>query len=118
MPVDFQSATERFKIPEAFGSHVFFRDIAGTKDADRAQDRLVGIWFRIEKGPEVGPGIHGYDECGVVWEGTVTLRDEIGNERTLGPGESFFIHRGSEVKFSSTDYGVCYKAAARPQGKL
>lgn len=30
---------------------------------------MVGIWFRIEKGPEVGPGVHGYDESGVVYEG-------------------------------------------------
>lgn len=50
--------------------------------------------------------------------GTVTLRDETGASRTLGPGESFFIHRGSKVLFSSDDYGVCYKCAARPKGKL
>lgn len=50
--------------------------------------------------------------------GTVTLSDESGRKRTLGPGDSFFIHRGSTVKFSSEDYGVCFKCAARPKGKL
>lgn len=43
-------------------------DIFGTK-AETSSDRLAGIWFRIEKGPEVGPGVHSYDESGVVWEG-------------------------------------------------
>jgi uncharacterized cupin superfamily protein len=50
--------------------------------------------------------------------GTVTLRDETGEARTLGRGDTFFIHRGSTVKFSSTDYGVCYKAAARTMAML
>lgn len=50
--------------------------------------------------------------------GTVTLSDESGRKRTLGPGDSFFIHRGSTVKFSSENYGVCFKCAARPRGKL
>ncbi|KAL1583156.1 hypothetical protein WHR41_07919 [Cladosporium halotolerans] len=117
MVVEYHSATERFKIPEAVGDYVFFRDIFGTK-AEANLDRLAGIWFRIEKGPEVGPGVHSYDESGVVWEGTVTLSDETGHKRTLGPGDSFFIHRGSTVKFSSSDYGVCFKCAARPMGKL
>jgi hypothetical protein len=98
---------------------------------------MAGIWFRIERGPPAGPGVHDYDESGVVWEGnevtsqlqscgqknnsttgTVTIRDETGHEQTLGPGDSFFIHRGSTVKFSSTGYGVCYKCAARLAAKL
>merc|ERR1711939_835071 len=86
MPVVYQSSTERFKIPEADGSHVFFRDIFGTT-AEHSTDRMAGIWFRIEKGPEAGPPRHTYDESGVVWEGTVTLRDETGNIRVLGPGD-------------------------------
>ncbi|KAI7081983.1 hypothetical protein KC356_g8738 [Hortaea werneckii] len=117
MPVEYQSSTERFKIPEADGSHVFFRDIFGT-NSKHSTDRMAGIWFRIEKGPEAGPPRHTYDESGVVWEGTVTLRDETGNTRVLGPGDSFFIHRGSTVKFSSSDYGICYKCAARPIARL
>lgn len=43
-------------------------DIFNTPDTT-LKDPLAGIWFRIEKGPPVGPGIHGYDEAGVVWEG-------------------------------------------------
>jgi hypothetical protein len=30
MPVDYQSATERFKIPAAVGEHVFFRESTHT----------------------------------------------------------------------------------------
>lgn len=114
-------------------------EIAATKP-DITSGHLVGAWFRIEKGPESGPPTYTYDECGVVWEGesgypapshiakdfaadrvtigTVTLSDETGAERTMGPGESFFIHRGSNVKFSSTDYGICYKSGARAAARL
>ena len=44
-------------------------DIFNTKEST-PQDPLAGIWYRIEKGgPPVGPGVHGYDESGVVYEG-------------------------------------------------
>ena len=155
MVFEYRSSSERHKLTDQVGSYVFFGmsladrsylpgatestdiclqdDIFNTKDAS-AQDPLAGIWFRIEQGPPIGPGVYSYDEAGVVWEGTiflhqtiesnadllgtVTMSDESGIERTLGPGDSFFIHRGSTVKFSSTDYGICFKCAARPKGKL
>lgn len=43
-------------------------DIFNSK-GETTQDPLAGIWFRIEKGPPIGPGLHGYDESGVVYEG-------------------------------------------------
>ncbi|EUC30524.1 hypothetical protein COCCADRAFT_103706 [Bipolaris zeicola 26-R-13] len=117
MPVEFKSATERYKLTDQVDKYVFFDDIFNSK-GETTQDPLAGIWFRIEKGPPIGPGLHGYDESGVVYEGTVTLKDETGMEKKLGPGDSFFIHRGSKVLFSSDDCGVCFKCAARPKGKL
>lgn len=110
MPVEYQSSTERFKIPEADGSHVFFRecvlrsaregietymtllgDIFGTT-AEHSTDRMAGIWFRIEKGPEAGPPRHTYDESGVVWEGTMTSLDVPFNRFSA---EMFLRHRDS-----------------------
>jgi hypothetical protein len=39
-------------------------------ESKTTKDPMVGIWFRIEQGPPVGPGVHAYDESGVVFEGT------------------------------------------------
>ncbi|KAH4064322.1 hypothetical protein HBI38_172540 [Parastagonospora nodorum] len=115
MPVDYLPASARSNISKQIGDYVFFDDLLESKTT---KDPMVGIWFRIEQGPPVGPGVHAYDESGVVFEGTLTLRDETGNERTLERGDTFFIHRGSTVLFSSTDFAVCYKCAARVKGKL
>lgn len=89
MPVDYKSAAERYKLTDQINQYVFFGqsyrneqsgipilthmldDIFNTKEST-TEDPLAGIWFRIEKGgPPVGPGIHGYDESGVVYEGTI-----------------------------------------------
>ncbi|KAG9854675.1 hypothetical protein KCU98_g1878, partial [Aureobasidium melanogenum] len=67
MVVDYKSVTERFKIPDQINNYVFWSDIFNTPDTT-LRDPLAGIWFRIEQGPPVGPGVHGYDEAGVVWE--------------------------------------------------
>lgn len=49
-------------------------DIFGTNEETQS-DRMAGIWFRIEKGSEAGPGVHDYDESGIVWEGIAILQD-------------------------------------------
>lgn len=41
------------------------------------------------------------------------LRDEAGNEAVLRKGETFFVSRGSMITFSTPDYAVVFKAAAR-----
>ena len=91
MVFEYKSSSERHTLTDQVGSYVFFGmssadrsdfpgaktstdiclkdDIFNTKDAS-AQDPLAGIWFRIEQGPPIGPGVYSYDEAGVVWEGT------------------------------------------------
>ncbi|KAG9569237.1 hypothetical protein KCU71_g2356, partial [Aureobasidium melanogenum] len=76
MVVDYQSATERFKIPDQINRYVYWSDVFNTPDTT-LKDPLAGIWFRIEKGPPVGPGVHGYDEAGVVWEDIQSLSKEL-----------------------------------------
>lgn len=95
MPVEFKSAAERYKLTDQINKYVFFGkspyllrsyeirnrilivtlldDIFNSK-GQTIQDPLAGIWFRIEKGgPPIGPGIHGYDESGVVYEGKASV---------------------------------------------
>lgn len=84
----------------------------GSKDQS-VPNPVTGSWFRIEKGPESEPPKYEYDETGVVVEGTITLRDEAGQEKTLHAGDSFVIQRGSNIKFSSSDYGVAFKSGSR-----
>ncbi|KAH0043885.1 hypothetical protein KCU78_g497, partial [Aureobasidium melanogenum] len=74
MVVDYKSATERFKVPDQINNYVFWSDIFNTPDTT-LRDPLAGIWFRIEQGPPVGPGVHGYDEAGMVWEANTHLAD-------------------------------------------
>lgn len=45
--------------------------------------------------------------------GELHVADEKGNTAKLLPGDTFFIHRGSTITFSTPRYAVAYKVAAR-----
>lgn len=45
--------------------------------------------------------------------GELNIADEKGNTAKLSPGDTFFIHRGSTIVFSTPRYAVAYKVAAR-----
>ncbi len=44
-----------------------------------------------------------YDEFGYVLEGTLELTDESGDTETFGPGDLFFIPRGTTVTWHLTE---------------
>ena len=69
MGFEVKPRTEIFKIQNIeVGSHVFFSDILGSRDA-AVNNPIVGSWFRIEQGPAATPPKYEYDEAGVVFEG-------------------------------------------------
>ncbi|KIV79402.1 hypothetical protein PV11_06964 [Exophiala sideris] len=118
MVFETKARTEIFKIQNIdAGPHVFFSDILGTQDTN-VKNPIVGSWFRIEKGPPATPPKYEYDEAGVVFEGSVTLQDENGREQSLHADDSFLIHRGSTITFSSSGYGVCFKCGSRLMAKM
>ena len=101
------------------------------------QDPLTGSLFYIESTDEdqqLRP--YSYDETGVVlkgwshlsWpslgrlepttkmlidQGTLILEDETGQTATLTKGDTFFIHRGSKMRFTTPDFGIAFKGASR-----
>ena len=50
--------------------------------------------------------------------GTITLEDEGGTNETLTAGQTFVIHRGSTVAFSSSDYGIAFKCGSRLMARM
>ncbi|KIW13791.1 hypothetical protein PV08_08983 [Exophiala spinifera] len=112
--------TAKFKAQNIEGAppHVYFTDFLGTRD-EKVPNPIVGAWFRIEKGTPATPPKYEYDEVGVVIEGTITLKDEDGGaETTVTIGDSFVIHRGSTIAFSSSDYGIAFKCGSRLMARL
>ncbi|GAA88968.1 hypothetical protein AKAW_07082 [Aspergillus luchuensis IFO 4308] len=73
-------------------------DLLGTSKSGE-KNPIVGSWFRIEKGPESTPPTYSYDEVGVVIEGEINLRDEIGQTVTVS-------------------YGLAWKCGGREMAKL
>ncbi|EFZ03880.2 Zn(2)-C6 fungal-type DNA-binding domain protein [Metarhizium robertsii ARSEF 23] len=70
------------------------------------------VYFDYLERPDPAPKYE-YDETGVVIKGELHIRDEKGNEAKLLPGDTFFIHRGSTIVFSTPRYAVAYKSASR-----
>lgn len=109
----------------------FIEDILGSKN-------MTGSYFLL-KGPEPStPPLYPYDESGVVikgrspnsgwrkwsahwlmwWIGNLTIKDETGHTVSLKPGDVFFIHTGSTITFSTSDFALAYKTSSRPHSKL
>ncbi|KAF2627104.1 hypothetical protein BU25DRAFT_393738, partial [Macroventuria anomochaeta] len=112
-----RSSAEKFEIQllaEA-GPNVYFTDLVGSKDD---ANPITGSWFRLEKGPVAIPPQYEYDEVGIIIEGTMTLEDETGQQKTMRAGDTFVVHRGSTIKFTTDDYGIAWKCSARMPSKL
>ncbi|CAI7659493.1 hypothetical protein PCG10_005725 [Penicillium crustosum] len=95
--------------------NVYFGDVFSSASQD-APNLLAGSMFLLEQidNPEPAP-LYDYDETGVVLKGELHLEDEKGNTAKLFPGDTFFIHRGSSIIFSTPRYAVAYKVGARPK---
>ncbi|KAH8667752.1 ethanolamine utilization protein [Ilyonectria robusta] len=93
--------------------NVYFGDMFCTPDKD-APNPLTGSFFLLEKIDTLEPAPkYDYDESGVVLKGELHIEDEAGNTAKLLPGDTFFVHRGSTITFSTPRYAVAYKVAAR-----
>ncbi|KAH8881875.1 hypothetical protein GQ53DRAFT_832012 [Thozetella sp. PMI_491] len=53
------------------------------------------------------------DEFGVVIDGELTIKDENGTVGKFGPGDSFFVTRGSTIVFGSESNALVVKVAGR-----
>ncbi len=110
-------------------------DVFSTPSKD-TPNPLTGSFFLLEKIDNPAPApYYDYDESGVVLKGKrrkavprgvagsnfrfsclpgeLHIEDEKGNKAVLSPGDTFFIHRGSTIVFSTPRFAVAYKVAAR-----
>ncbi|EXU99160.1 ethanolamine utilization protein [Metarhizium robertsii] len=93
--------------------NVYFADVFSTSSPEAPSPLTSSMFFLdyLER-PDPAPKYE-YDETGVVIKGELHIRDEKGNEAKLLPGDTFFIHRGSTIVFSTPRYAVAYKSASR-----
>ncbi|KAJ5474716.1 hypothetical protein N7475_004282 [Penicillium sp. IBT 31633x] len=99
------------KIPKIpFNDHVLYDDVYTSKEGTNPDNSLTGSFFFIEKTDAEPEKLPPYlaDETG-----TVNLADETGKNVTMKSGDTFFIHRGSQVIWRSDDYALCFKAGNR-----
>ncbi|VUC29091.1 unnamed protein product [Clonostachys rosea] len=93
--------------------NVYFGDVFTSSTPDAANP-LTGSMFFLEHLDDNEPAPkYDYDETGVVLKGELHIKDEKGNEAKLQPGDTFFVHRGSTITFSTPRYAIAYKSAAR-----
>ncbi|KAB8203491.1 hypothetical protein BDV34DRAFT_227268 [Aspergillus parasiticus] len=116
MPFITLSSSTLHRIPHLEGapSYVHFVDVFGTPKAAGVQDPLTGSLFYIEKTEDHQElRRYDYDEAGVILKGTLVIEDESGKTATLEKGDTFFIERGSRIRFTTPDFGIAFKGASR-----
>ncbi|KAI1083685.1 ethanolamine utilization protein [Whalleya microplaca] len=113
----FEYKTENYfhRVPKLEGAPaaVYFTDVFTSKKGEA--NPLTGSTFLLEYAavPEPAPK-YDYDETGVVLKGELHILDEAGNKAILFPGDTFFVHRGSLITFSTPRFALAYKSAGRP----
>ncbi|KAH7224237.1 ethanolamine utilization protein [Fusarium solani] len=94
-------------------ANVWFGDVFGTCSTDLPHP-LTASLFYLEKAEKNEPApYYDFDETGIVLKGELNIVDEKGNSARLLPGDTFFIHRGSTITFSTPYYAVAFKTAGR-----
>lgn len=115
MVFEWKSEAHTHRVPklEPGPANAYFSDVFSTASYDAANP-LTGSLFFLDflENPDPAP-TYDYDETGVVLRGELRVSDEKGNKAKLLPGDTFFIHRGSTITFSTPRYAVAYKSAAR-----
>ncbi|KAJ5623062.1 ethanolamine utilization protein [Penicillium lividum] len=109
-----KSALQRIPHLEGAPSYVHFVDTFGTPKASGTQNPLTGSLFYVESTDDDQElRLYNYDETGVVLKGILVLEDETGKIATLEKGDTFFIHRGSRMRFTTPNFGIAFKGASR-----
>ncbi|KAI4858692.1 ethanolamine utilization protein [Hypoxylon rubiginosum] len=115
MVFEHKSEREFYRVPKLEGAPppVHFVDVFSTAEKG-VPNPLTGSMFLLEYAATAEPAPHyDYDESGVVIKGTLVIEDEKGNKATLQEGDTFFIHRGSDITFSSPKFAIAFKVASR-----
>ncbi|KAF1851627.1 uncharacterized protein K460DRAFT_413166 [Cucurbitaria berberidis CBS 394.84] len=116
MPFDYKPETDSFKISNSpvAGPDVYCNEIFGTMASQVDKSPLTSSLFLLDGASTSAPLKYTYDETGVVLQGNLTIKDaETGVVKTVTEGDTFFIHRGSTITFSTTSYGLSFQAASR-----
>ncbi|KAH8894018.1 ethanolamine utilization protein [Thozetella sp. PMI_491] len=115
MGFDYKTEGSFHRVPKLEGAPacVYFTDVFSTASKD-APNPVTGSMFLLEysDAPEPAP-FYEYDETGVVLKGELHIDDNNGNKATLLPGDTFFIHRGTSITFSTPRFAVAYKVGGR-----
>lgn len=91
----------------------FLKDFAVSTDADKP---ITSGLFRLEKG-ESFSYLYDYHEMKLIVDGTLIIEDETGQKRTGVPGDLFYFPIGSQITFTTPDYGVGFFCGQREEGE-
>ncbi len=57
--------------------------------------------------------VYAYHETLIVLEGSFDISDDAGNKSVAGPGDIYYLPKGSKVTFSTSDFGLAFYTAQR-----
>ncbi|CAK7202165.1 hypothetical protein SEUCBS139899_004885 [Sporothrix eucalyptigena] len=115
MVFEYTGESKFHSVPHLEGAAACVHFVDVFTSAKGSSNPLTGSMFFLEytDTPEPAPK-YDYDESGVVIKGELHIKDETGKTAALQEGDSFFVHRGSTITFSSPRFAIAYKCAGRP----
>ena len=87
----------------------FLRDFAISDDLEKP---ITSGLFRLKAGQSL-KYTYTYHEMKFIVEGSFIIEDETGNRVTAKPGDLFYFPKGSEIKFSTPNFGIGFFCGQR-----
>ena len=98
---------------EVEGVNAFLKDFSVSEDSDKP---ITSGLFRLKAGESL-KYTYTYHEMKFIVDGTFTIEDETGQKKTVKAGDLLYFSKGTEMTFTTDDFGLGFFCGQRGEGE-
>ena len=91
----------------------FLKDLAVSEDSEKP---ITSGLFRLKAGESL-KYTYTYHEMKFIVDGTFTIEDETGQKETVKAGDLLYFPKGTEMTFTTDDFGLGFFCGQRGEGE-
>ena len=95
------------------GVHAFLKDFSISEDSDKP---ITSGLFRLKAGESL-KYTYTYHEMKFIVDGTFSIEDETGQNKTVKAGDLLYFPKGTEMTFTTDDFGLGFFCGQRGEGE-
>ena len=95
------------------GVNAFLKDFSVSEDSDKP---ITSGLFRLKAGESL-KYTYTYHEMKFIVDGSFTIEDETGQKETVKAGDLLYFPKGTEMTFTTDDFGLGFFCGQRGEGE-